>query len=377
MRANHEGSIYQRKSDGYYVAAISLPNGKRKYFYGKTESEVLDKKRKAERQQDDGADLSSEDPTVKAFMETWLEGVVKQSLRPKTYDSYLSYATNHIIPELGRIKLSKLTAQDVQIFLNTRTRKGLAPRSVQYIRAILRMALVQAQKWGIVQKNVAKLVEVPRIPRKHSFQTSKTDVKAVLKAVEGNRLETLYVLSASLGLRLGETLGLRWSDFDQKKRTLSVARSLQKIDGEYQFVEQKTARSTRKLPVPTLLYDALLAHKERQQLEQIAFPQTDNRNLIFCSKFGTPLDGPNVTHQFQRLLAAKDLPRIRIHDLRHACISLLIAQGVDIPTVAAIAGHSKSSMTLDVYSHAVPENSKIALDKLDALLQPDEPEEDD
>jgi integrase len=373
IRANLEGSIYQRKSDGYYVAAISLPNGKRKYFYGKTEADALEKKRQAERQQDDGANLASEDPTLKRFMETWLD-VVQQSLRPKTYESYLSLSRNHIIPELGKTKLSKLTAQEVQVFINSRTRKGLSPRSVQYIRAVLRMALSQAQKWGMLQKNVAKLVEVPRIPRKHAFETSQADVQAILKAVEGHRLETLFLTSVSLGLRLGEVLALKWSDVDFPARTLSVSRSLQKIKGDkYRFVEQKTIRSTRKLPVPERLFASIDAHRTRQTLEQTVFPQTP-WGLIFCTRNGTPLSGPDVTHAFQRLLAAQGVPRIRIHDLRHACISLLLAQGVDVRTVAEIAGHSQVSMTLNVYAHAIPGQSKIALDKLDALFQADETE---
>jgi hypothetical protein len=136
-RGHGEGTIKQR-ADGLWEARISLGGGKRRSFYGKTRREVQDKLKAALRDLDAGLDLSARRQTVAQYMMRWLAHSAKPKLRPSTYKSYESYVRLHIIPELGRFQLTQLTPQHVQAFLNGRTATGLSPRTVQYIRAILR-----------------------------------------------------------------------------------------------------------------------------------------------------------------------------------------------------------------------------------------------
>lgn len=147
-RGNLEGSIYQRKSDGLWVAALMLPNGKRKTLYGKSRMEARDKLREAQREQERGRDLSAKTETVAQFLTRWLTDVARSSVRPSTYDSYTYLVRSHLVPTIGHHRLPLLTPQHVQALLEEKQAAGLSPRTVTYIRAVLRRAHLHALKMG-------------------------------------------------------------------------------------------------------------------------------------------------------------------------------------------------------------------------------------
>ena len=165
-RGQNEGSIHQRDSDGRWVAVVNLGyrDGKRarKYLYGRTRVEVAAKLRQAQRDQDDGQDLGAPRQTVRQFLESWLEDVVKPAKAPKTYVSYEEIVRLHAVPALGRHPLDKLAPQHVSALLKAKGEAGLSPRRVHHIRAVLRTALNQALRWGLVTRNAAALVDPPR-----------------------------------------------------------------------------------------------------------------------------------------------------------------------------------------------------------------------
>jgi integrase len=161
-RGNNEGSIYQQGSDGRWVGAVSLPSGERRRFYGATRAEVARKLTAALKTQQDGLPLPMERETVGHFLAAWLRDTVRISVRPATFDSYVSIVRWHLVPELGGIPLTRLTPQDVQALMRRRLAEGLSPRRVDYIRGVLRRALNHAMRWGLVGRNVAALVSPPR-----------------------------------------------------------------------------------------------------------------------------------------------------------------------------------------------------------------------
>ncbi len=163
-RGNNEGGIYQRESDGLWCASVSVESGKRKVLYGKTREDVASKLVTALNDVKNGLTLPSYRMTLGAFLEQWLADVVWQRNRPNTAQGYEFYVRKYIVPELGRHQIRKLTPQQVQRFLNETHAKGLAPRTVQYIRAILRRALNQALRWELVARNVATLADPLRPP---------------------------------------------------------------------------------------------------------------------------------------------------------------------------------------------------------------------
>lgn len=163
-RGNGEGTIYER-APGQWRAALTLENGKRKVLCGRTRQEVAAKLTLALGARAQGLPIAIERQIVGHFLERWLADSVKPSVRPRTYESYRQLVRLHVTPALGRRQLAQLSPQDVQGFLNERPGAGLSPRTVQYLRAVLRRALGQALKWGMVARNVATLVDPPRVER--------------------------------------------------------------------------------------------------------------------------------------------------------------------------------------------------------------------
>jgi integrase len=289
-RGHGEGSIKQR-ADGLWEARVSLEGGKRKSFYGKTRKEAQDKLRGALRDIDAGLDLSAGRQTLGQYMTRWLEDVAKPNVRPGTYKSYASYVRLHIVPELGHHQLGKLSPQHVQAFLNGRTAAGLSPRTVQYIRAILRRALGQALKWGLVSRNVATLVDPPRSIKTPVSPLAAEQARAFIAHTADNRLGPLFHVAIASGLRQGELFGLRWEDVDLAAGTLYVRHTLQRIDGGLALVEPKTALSRRTVTLPDSAVAALRVQKDRQTFERaMAGDIWREGGFVFTSTVGTPLN---------------------------------------------------------------------------------------
>jgi len=237
------------------------------------------------------------------------------------------------------------------------------------VRTLLRMALNQALKWGLVQRNVAALVDAPRAVR---FEVQPIDQKqalAFLDALKGDRLEALFTVALSLGLRRGESLGLRWQDIDFENRTLRVCQQLQRIDKKLVFDEPKTKSSRRILGLPDSLAAKLREHRTRQLEQKMAAgSEWKEGGLVFTTSLGTPIDPRNVKRRLDSILDKAKLPHFRIHDLRHFCASLLLAQGVELKVVSQILGHTQIRVTADIYTHVLPQTQKAAIDLLDSLL---------
>jgi integrase len=304
-----------------------------------------------------------------AYLEDWLADVVRLSVRPKTFVSYRSVVRLHLVPCLGQHRLVELRPTDVQAFLNARAASGLAPRSVAYLRNVLRQALGHAERSELVGRNVARLALPPRIPRREVHPLSPDQARTFLAAIGGDRFEALYLLALGCGLRQGEILGLRWSDLDLDGGTVRVRQALQRVEGRFALVEPKSSTSRRIVALPAIVRAGLLAHRERQGKEGPGRAVADEfADLVFTTTVGTPIDGISVTRRFQRILKAAGLPHQRFHDLRHACASLLLAQGVPARVVMETLGHSQISLTLNTYSHVIPALGREAAERMDEVL---------
>jgi integrase len=284
-RGHGEGSIHQRP-DGRWCATIDLGvvNGKRKrkYLYGETRREVVEKLKATQFAQASGANLAAERLTVAQFLERWLTDIVSHRNKPRTVDGYTQIVRQHLIPHLGRHQLDQLSPEHVQAMLNTLASEGLKYHTLRNIRAALRRALNQALRWQYVQRNVATLVDVPRQTNtteddepidQGTFSIQPLDeqqARALLAAVAGHRLEPLYRVALSLGLRRGEVLGLRWVDIDFERATLRVTGALQRYRGKLERTSTKTAASTQPISLPPVLLASLRRHQEVQERERAA-----------------------------------------------------------------------------------------------------------
>ena len=373
-RGNAEGSVYKRR-DNRWAATIHLgyEDGKRKRrtFYSDTRQGAVKKLATAQRALDGGLPLPSETVTVSTFLQHWLNESARPSVRPRTFQSYQMIVELHLVPALGRARLTRLAPDALETYMNGKLEDGLKPLTIRNHLAVLHRALNQALRWGLVQRNVASLVTPPRDRKQEVQPLSPDEARALLDAVKGDRLEALYGIALGLGLRQGEALGLAWEDVDLESGTLSVRHTLQRYDGAYHLDEPKTSKSRRTIALPRPLIEALRCHRTRQVEERLRAGQGwegDRWNLIFTTMAGTPLSSAVVTHRFQEILAAADLPRQKFHDLRHAAASFMLVQGVALRVVMEVLGHSDIAVTANTYSHVMPDLQRDATDRVGMLL---------
>jgi integrase len=191
----------------------------------------------------------------------------------------------------------------------------------------------------------------------------------LLRAIEGERLEAFYVLALTTGLRRGELLGLRWDDIDLDSRQLHVRRALQRIEGKLRMVEPKTHTSRRSVVLPQLAVRALREHRKRQNRERLRLGEAwQEHGLVFASSIGTPIEPRNINRRWDELRVRVGLDWLRLHDLRHACATFLLAAGVPSRTIMEVLGHSEIGVTMNVYAHVLPELRQEAADAIDHVF---------
>jgi integrase len=304
------------------------------------------------------------------FLEDWLTSI-QHSVRPRTWRRYAEYVRLHIKPTLGTVTLSSLEARDLQHLYSGRMRAGLSPTSILHLHRALHRALSQAQLWGLVDVNVTTLVHPPKYDGIEVQALSPEEADGFLNAARGDRLETLYVLAITTGMRQGELLGLRWRDIDLERRSIRVTGSLQYIPGQGLVRSQPKTRKSRRQVLLTHLGVKSLRHHRLQQDTQRSRSGERWRELdfVFTSKDGHPLYATNVINRsLPRILRSAGLRKIRFHDLRHTTATLLLGQGVHPKIVSEMLGHSNVGITLDLYSHATPTMQEVATSALDAIL---------
>jgi integrase len=367
-RGNKEGTIYQRK-DGRWCAQVSL-DGRRLTHYAKTQRECREWLRDIQAQIDEGLTIQGARVTLGDYLEQWLEAA-KPSLHPNTWKQYSQIVRQHIIPLLGSIKLKDLRPDQIQSLYAEKLEAGTGKSTVRLIHAVLHRALNQALKWGLITRNPSDAVDKPKPERKEMKVLNADQARALLDEIEGERLEALYYVAITTGLRQGELLGLRWSDLDWDNGHLHVQRQLQRVTGEgLVFSEPKSAAGRRLVKLGSAALDKLRDHRERQEQERLfAGERWREHNLIFPSTIGTPMEPRNLLRHFKGLLQRADLPVIRFHDLRHTAATLMLKQRIHGKIVQERLGHSSISLTLDTYSHALPSLQDGAAEEMDTLLQ--------
>lgn len=226
-------------------------------------------------------------------------------------------------------------------------------------------------KWGEARRNVAALVDRPRVAHKEAEHLTPSQAQAFLDAARGDRLEAFYSVAIACGLRRGEALALRWADVDLDVGTVRVTRTLSRTAAQgLTFTEPKTSRSRRTVPLPVPCVEQLRAHRVRQATERLrAGSMWLDHDLVFPSLFGTPLDPRNALRACQAVAVRAELGHAKLHTLRHTCASLLLAQGVHPRVVMETLGHSGISITMDTYSHVLPQQQRDGADKLAAALR--------
>jgi len=347
-RIKGSGSVYTRK-DGRVVGQYEV-NGKTRYIYGRDETQVAERVAEAIKNRDAGID--SENMTVGGYLDKWLTAI-RDTVRIGTWKQYEIIVRLHIKPTLGGTKLDKLNALQIQSFYRERLDAGLSPRRVQYVHVTIRKALKDAVKWRLIPYNVADAVTPPRPTKPEITPLSAEQVKILVAESRGDRLEALYIVAVTTGMRIGEIFGLKWSDVNLEAGILRVRRTVA-ADGTVN--PPKTSSSRRTVRLSNLAIHALRRH-----------PRT--AEWVFASAAGTPIGICNFhKNSWRPLLKRAGLPHARVHDLRHTAATPMLSRGVPVKVVSEMLGHADVSTTLSTYVHVLPDIQGGAASAMDDLL---------
>lgn len=295
------------------------------------------------------------------YLRTWLNTVAKPRVAEHTFESY-EWLLDRVIGELGKTRLSQLSAEDIQNYYSTQPTS-----TARHIHAPLRSALSQAVKWHLIYANPCDSVELPRHQTREMQALTKAEAMRLI-AVPSKHMCVFAFLLAT-GARPSEALGLKWIDIDLDRATVTIQRTLQwHSAGGHYFAETKTKGSRRTIPLPASLVEQLKTHRASQaeRLLKIGV-RTD---LVFANSEGQPIMRKNlVRRHFKPALEKAELPaNLSLYCLRHTCASLLLQAGVHPKVVAERLGHSSTMLTLDVYSHVAPGMQSEATARLEELL---------
>lgn len=288
------------------------------------------------------------------YLREWLASV-EPTVRGRTFDSYAGILRAHLLPRLAKVPLGKLGPLHVQRLHAEMLAAGASPKTVRNAHAVLSGALDRAVRFRLIPANPAALVRPPRLARREMTALTLTEARAVLVTAESDPLAALWRLAIAAGLRQGELCALRWPDVDLDAGSVAVVAALEQRTGRKPVrAETKTARSRRTIPLDAATVEALQRHRARAAESALAAGRSyDLTGWIFRRTRGEgPLTMSIVWKAWRRLAERAGVRAVRFHDLRHTTATVMLAQGVDVRTVADVLGHSDVATTLRTYVHS-------------------------
>lgn len=376
-RPNGEGTIRKRKNgtwEGQYVAGRDQ-KGKliRRSVYGKTQAEVSRKMTALTNDLNNGVYIAPDQITVAEWFELWISeylGNVKSSTKAQ-YDYQKRI---HIIPELGKIQLQKLTAPMIQKFYNGKLAAGLSPKSIKNLHGIMHRSLNQAVLCQYLKVNPCLACQLPRIEKKEMKTITGGDLKAFLTEIRGKPFEDELYFAVFTGLREAEIVGLAWDCVDFDKQIIRVVQQLKrerKISGknEYVFDSLKNGKTRTVSPAPAV-FNLLKKIRSKQAENKLKNGDRfrNEHNLVFTDELGHHISTSTMYHAFKNRIAAIGLPNVRFHDLRHTFATISLENGDDIKTVSENLGHATVAFTLDVYGHVTEKMRKDSADRMQKYI---------
>jgi len=369
------GSIHSHKT-GKWAGVIGCGYDEkgyvRRYVYGKTREEVQEKltalRSELRKAKDENRPAQRPDrETVEGFLTGWLRDVVARDARPSTLACYEIMVRKHIASRVGRIRLDQFYPDDVRRLQTGLRESGAGPRVQRLAHAVLHSALQYAVTTKKISRNPSSRdcgVKPPRYAPREMRPLTLEQAQALLEAARGDRLEALYTVALTTGMRFGELLGLRWDDVNLKEKLVSVRRSLQVVGKRIdENAQTKTEAGRRRIDLTSVAVKALLRHKEQMLKDGLW-----RKEALVPAANGRPLDRHNVTRRsFQPLLKRAGLPRIRFHDLRHTFATTMLTKNIHPKIVQQMLGHANITVTLNTYSHVLPSMQKEAVGHLEAM----------
>lgn len=372
------GTIY-RRSDGRWVAQYtSGRNPKtgrliRHTIYGKTQQEVAEKLRAATSSIDNGTFQEPRKITIEEYAKEYLQ-TCAITLAHYTQQSYNRILDNHILPALGKVKLTDLTHRQVQAFVATLSaKKGLSAKTVRNIHGVLHSMLETAVRDEILLRNVSERCSLPRVTQHQVRAITTAELSRFLQAIDGKQFRNIFFIDIFSGLRLSEILGLRWEDVDFDHDCIYVRQQLQQkqVKGDFgYFLAPPKEGKQRKVILAQNAMRVLRHQRAKQNEQQLAAGMLwDNSfHLVFTNDFGQPLNRRTVYKHLKRILLDCGMGNYTFHSLRHSFATISLENGDDIKTVQTNLGHYAASFTLKTYAHVSDQMQRNSAARMDALI---------
>jgi integrase len=307
---------------------------------------------------------------VEEFLLHWLDETHRHQIAHSTYRRYRSLAVHHINPFLGRQELKKLNSQMITDLLVHMRSAGQSVRSQQQARALLAVALSEAENTYLISMNPVRKVRNPQGLGKVLTPLRIEEVQRLLKTYQGTFLSARLHISLICGLRQGEALGLRWQDINFDSGTLTVSSQIQKINGEATFTRLKTNRSYRTLVLTDETLESLRIHKDLiSKWQTYCGDKWINLNLVFPTVDGAARSSHVDYNEWQKALKLCGIEPRRLHDARHTAATLMYSQGIGVETISRMLGHSSSAVTSRLYVHAAEQPLRVAAEAMNLLLK--------
>ena len=308
--------------------------------------------------------------TLGKFLLDWLENEHQHRIAHSTYKRYRALAIHHIYPVIGQIQIRKVLPTDITSVLSQMREQGQSPRSQQQARALLSVALGEAENKGYISLNPVKKVRIPINRVKEMHPLGIEDVKRLLETYKGTYMSARLHVALLAGLRQGEALGLRWTDIDFDAATLEVRNQVQKIDGRLQLTGLKTDRSRRLIALTGGSLESLKQHREIvESLKGVCGDSWQENDLVFPHTDGTFHPAILDYNAWKRCLRLCGIKQRRLHDARHTAATLMYAQGVGIEVISRALGHSSSAITSKLYVHSAMQPQNAAAHLLGELIE--------
>jgi integrase len=368
------GHLQHRSGDSWRIKVYlgRSADGRKRYL----ERTVHGSRREAERdlsrlvvEVDEGRHAAAAPMTFGELLDRWLE-VKRASVAPRTIESYEWVAGKYLRPRLGDRKLAALRTFELDTLYAELHASGLSARTVRICHTVVRQALEQARRWGLIARSPANDATPPRHVRREVTPPTVDEVVRILDAAHDEDPSFgayLWVKSAT-GCRRGEVCALRWNDVDLDRAELFVRRAITQVGRDLLEGDTKTHQS-RRVALDDATVALLRQHRLRQREQALALgTRLAAGALLFATVDGGPWRPDVCTNRFGRLRARLGLDHVRLHDLRHFVATMLIDGGIPIPTVSTRLGHSENSTTLNLYTHAIPATDQAAAAYLGTLL---------
>ena len=369
IRGRNEGSLSQRSNKNWQAQIYN--DGKRISHTFTTKQAAQVWLRQMQGQLEQGLNYQGTKTTLAEYLPQWLENS-RITLRENTAYHYALVVRKHILPRIGKLQLKDLTLARVEQFYSQLIQDGIGIRTVRITHNILHKALEKAVRYRLILYNPCHGAALPRYKHGEMKVLDQSQVTTFLIAAQDSPYQALYHLAVVTGMRQGELFGLKWSDLQWTSGILHVQRQAHDIAGKgASFSEPKTKSGRRTIALGDNTLQVLRQHRNSEpgRISTAGNRWKDN-DLIFPSTFGTPINPSNMRLDFNQVLVKAGLPKIRFHDLRHTAASLMLNHGVPAIVVSKILGHSKPSITLDIYGHLYVEMKDEAAKLMDQLVSP-------